>query len=208
MSSPSSCRAVLLIDGRAPGRPLVAAQVYRDYPAAQLDDIERVWAIAREEAAAAGAAAGLAPLEHSHWDWRNKTDSIEAGRHLLIAVECEGKAQGLMAVLRAPRPARIGDGDIVYVDYLESAPWNLKAFVARPRFFGVGTVLLADAIHLSRDLGLGGRVGLHSLPQAETFYTRCRMTRVGPDSEYYDLPYFEYTEKEATGWLTTLGEPP
>jgi hypothetical protein len=208
MSSPSSCRAVKLIDARAPGRPLVPARVYRDHPAAHLDIVEKAWAMGREEAAASGAAAGSAPLEHSHWDWRHKADSVEAGHHMLVTIECEGMVQGLKAVLRAPRPARTGDGALVYVDYLESAPWNLKAFVAKPHFAGVGTVLLADAVRLSLETGLGGRVGLHSLPQAEAFYTRCRMSRVGPDSEDFDLPYFEYTGKEATDWLATLGESP
>jgi hypothetical protein len=208
MTSPSSRRNVKLLDGRVPGRPPVAAEVYRDYPAAELDGIEARWAKAREEAATSGLAAGLAPLEHAHWDWRNKADSVEAAQHMLVAVECDGEAQGIMAVLRTPRPARLGEGQVVYVDYLESAPWNLKGFAASPRFIGLGTVLIAEAIRLSLELGLGGGVGLHSLPQAEAFYTRCRMARVGPDPYYYDLTYFEYTGQQATNWLASIGESP
>jgi hypothetical protein len=44
-----------------------------------LDRIEEQWAEARERAANEEIAAGLAPLEHSHWDWRNKLDSVQAG---------------------------------------------------------------------------------------------------------------------------------
>jgi hypothetical protein len=44
---------------------------------------------------------------------------------MLVAIECEGEAQGIMALLRAPQPARFEDGHVIYVDYLESAPWNL-----------------------------------------------------------------------------------
>jgi hypothetical protein len=80
---------------------------------------------------------------------------------MLVAVECDGEAQGLMAVLRMPRPARL-DGQLVYVDYLESAPWNLKGFADPPR--------------------------------------------VGPDSSYYDLTYFEYTGQQAADWLGSIGE--
>ena len=76
-----------------------------------------------------------------------------------------------------------------------------------PRFFGVGAVLVAEAIYLSREEGCDGRVGLHSLPQAEGFYARCGMTRVGFDPDYYDLPYYEFTSQQATNWLVSIGEP-
>jgi hypothetical protein len=103
MSGPSFLRHVKLVDGHSVGRPFVAAQVYRDYPFIELENLEARWANAREQAAAAGLVTGLAPLEHAHWDWRNKADSVEAGRHMLVAVECDGQAQGIMAVLRTPR---------------------------------------------------------------------------------------------------------
>jgi hypothetical protein len=205
MSRPSSRRQVNLIDAHASGRPFVVAELYRDYPPAELDGIEAVWADARE----AVATTGLAPMEHSHWDWRNKAESVEEGHHMLVAVECEGKVQGLMAVLRFPRLGLLGDEQVVYVDYLESAPWNLKSGATPPRFLGVGTILIADAVRISLETGLSGRVGLHSLPQAETFYSsRCRMTRVGPDPNYYDLTYFEYTAQQAKDWLAAIGESP
>lgn len=169
MTLPTSIREVQLVDGRAPNRPLIGAKLYRDFPLAALESVETLWADSREEAARGGIATGLAPLEHAHWDWRNKADSVEAHYHLLVAVECEGEPQGLMAVTRFPRPARLGDGQVLYVDYVESAPWNLKGSVAQPRFFGVGTLLIADAVRLSLESGLEGRLGLHSLPQAELF---------------------------------------
>jgi hypothetical protein len=80
MSSPSSCRHVTLIDLRAPGRPLIKAELYRDYPLNPLDIIEAQWSQAREKAATAGLIKGLTPLEHGHWDWRNKAESVEAGK--------------------------------------------------------------------------------------------------------------------------------
>ena len=92
---------------------------------------------------------------------------------------------------------------------MESAPWNLKGASAPPRFMGIGTVLIAEAVRLSLEMGLEGRVGLHSLPQAESFYkNRCRMTEFGADPGYYDLTYFEYTGQQATDWLVALGEAP
>jgi hypothetical protein len=208
MSTPSSFRKVRLSEGRNSDHPIVLAEIYRDYPVQQLEFIENQWSKARENATAAGFVKGLAPLEHSHWDWRNKAESIGAGHHMLVAVEYEGDVQGLMAVLRQPKPARLGEGHVVYIDYLESAPWNLKDGSQPPRFFGVGKVLIAEAIRLSLEMNLNGLIGLHSLPQAESFYLRCQMTRVGPDREYFDLTYFEFTNQQAMDWLAALGEMP
>jgi hypothetical protein len=123
----------------------------------ELEHLESLWQESRERAATEGMAAGLAPLEHSHWDWRNKIDSVEAGRHLLIAVECQDAVQGIMAILRTPRQSQFTGELVVYVDYLEAAPWNLKGSSTSPRFVGIGTVLIADAIRLSRETGLDSR---------------------------------------------------
>jgi hypothetical protein len=115
--------------------------------------------------------------------------------------------QGLMAVLTQSRPATVTEGNVpvLYVDFLETAPWNLKGLHVRPRFLGVGTVLIAEAVLLSRESGWRGRVGLHSLPQAERFYdVHCQMTRTGPDPQYHDLVYFEYTEDMAAQLLERL----
>jgi hypothetical protein len=71
-----------------------------------------------------------------------------------------------------------------------------------PRFSGVGTVLIAEAIAYSQQSGMNGRVGLHSLSQAVDFYERrCRMRCLGLDPAYYELAYFEYDEVEASNWL-------
>ena len=176
-------------------------------PSAALEDIESQWAQARDQAAAQGLATGSATLEHSHWDWRNKIHSVEAGRHILVAVECQGEAQGIMAVLQPPQRSRLSGEPLVYVDYLESAPWNLKLPAVPARFVGIGTILVAEAVHISLDAGFEGRVGLHSLPQAEAFYkSRCRMTELGQDRQYFDLTYFEFTSQQAIEWLVAIGD--
>lgn len=206
MAEITNHRWINLLDNRVAGRPLIQASLYRDYFSRELEAIEASWAEAREKLAAQGQAIGLAPLEHAHWDWRNKADSVEAGHHMLVAVEWNGEVQGLMAVLRHPRPGRLSGGHVVYVDYLESAPWNLKGFGESPRFLGVGTVLMAEAVRISSETGFEGRVGLHSLPQAEAFYDRCQMTRLGDDPRYFDLAYYEYSGRSGIHWLTSIGE--
>jgi hypothetical protein len=198
----ASPRAVRLIDARDPSRPFIAADLRRDCPAELLDAVEQGWAAARQQLA------GAAPVEHAHWNWRNKSHSVATGRHRLVAIECEGQVQGLMALDAAPRGSGSGRGGLIYVDYLESAPWNVRAAGADPRFIGVGTALLVDAVRLSREEGHEGRVGLHSLPQAEPFYARCGLTRIGRDPGYYDLAYYEFTGPQAVSWLASIGEQP
>jgi hypothetical protein len=128
---------------------------------------------------------------------------------MLVAVECQGEVQGITAILRNPRRSPFTGQPVVYVDYLETAPWNLKGSSISPRFIGVGTVLIAEAVRLSVETTLNGQVGLHSLPQAETFYqTRCRMTRFSQDASYHDLSYFEFVGQQRTEWLASIGEHP
>lgn len=208
MTASSGGRDVRLIDGHSPGRSFVVAQVLRDVPVEVLDAAETAWSDSRAGLAAAWEVAGHAPPEHSHWDWRNKVGAVRSGRLRLTALVTSAGLQGLLAVRRTPRPGQFGPDPVVYVDYLEVAPWNLKGPEQLPRLVGVGSTLLADAVRLSLELGLAGRVGLHSLPQAESFYARCRMTRLGCDADYYGLTYFEYTDDEAAAWLAALEDRP
>jgi hypothetical protein len=62
---------------------------------------------------------------------------------------------------------------------------------------------MAAAIQLSIDEGNLGRIGLHSLPQADAFYSRCGMTDMGPDTNYpkFPLRYFEMTETQASSFM-------
>jgi hypothetical protein len=58
----------------------------------------------------------------------------------------------------------------------------------------------------SLESGIGGRIILHALPQAERFYAdRCRMTSHGPDPKYYNLVYFELAAETAVRWLADRG---
>lgn len=93
---------------------------------------------------------------------------------------------------------------LVYVEYLEAAPWNRRNIPNWNGLSGVGTVLIAAAIQLSVDEGNRGRIGLHSLPQADAFYRdKCSMTDLGPDSTYNPHPprYFEMTEAQAKAFI-------
>lgn len=140
-----------------------------------------------------------------HWNWEAKSVQVEG---LLafrgFSVVSGGLTQGLMRVdlnRSAREPSQAGK-PLVYVDYLEVAPWNRPELGQHPRFKGIGTALISAAVALSEDEGFKGRIGLHSLPQADAFYRdRCGMSDLGPDAAYQNLRYFEMTPEQARAFL-------
>ena len=57
------------------------------------------------------------------------------------------------------------------------------------------------AANFAIQMGFDGRVGLHSLPQSESFYRRCGMTEFWRDPEYQYLLYFEMPQSQSTNLL-------
>jgi hypothetical protein len=113
--------------------------------------------------------------------------------------------QGLMVVCLTGKDARL-DPDkgkpLVYVDFVETAPWNAKEFTSAPIYKGVGVRLIQAAARSSVGEGFSGRIALHSLPQSRPFYTTaCEMTALGPDAGYSNLEYFELTAADAVELL-------
>lgn len=142
--------------------------------------------------------------QSAHWNWAQKIAQVEG---LLafrgFSIVAQGLTQGLARVdltKMAREPSQVGK-PLVYIEYLEAAPWNRPELGTTPRLRGVGTALVAAAIALSEEEGFGGRVGLHSLPQADEFYRRCRFIDLGPDQAYQNLRYFELTPQQARVFL-------
>lgn len=168
-----------------------------------LVDIESHWA----SSLVSLSAASQSHEESSHWNWRRKLTGIRGqfGRQE-FAIECDGHTQGIMLLdlNKASRiPATKGES-IVYVDYLQAAPWNRKSLCV-PQFRLVGSILIAASISLSLDLGFDGRIGLHSLPQSEGFYDRCKMTKFWGDPDYEQLMYYEMTTSQSAAFLNKGG---
>ena len=131
-----------------------------------------------------------------HWNWRDKLAEIERRlANLSFAIVAEGMTQAMMTIdltKRAKLPGQVGQ-HLVYVDFLEAAPWNRNDLVEEPsKFIGCGSILINAAIQQSINEGYKGRVGLHSLPQANGFYANiCGMVDMTPDAKYQNLRYFE-----------------
>ena len=142
--------------------------------------------------------------EHKHWMWRLKAHRYHAtAGYTFAGIYHMGEAQGLMLIntARLCREASQTGQALAYIDYVSSAPWNLPSLVTNPRYRGVGKALIRAAISLSEAEGFDGRIGLHSLPQAEAFYRdTCGMTNLGIDRNEHDLRYFEMTAAQVAAF--------
>lgn len=188
----------------------VAAELWDGITEKQLSDWDQEWT--------AAVAAGVFRLirdkvpRHKwpnslHWNWRKKSAAYrpsisKAG----YSVMCEDSTQGMMFVDFAKHRSRIAEKSgkhLVYVDFVETAPWNRADFLNEPKYQGVGTLLIRAAIERSRAEEFGGRIGLHSLPDSEDFYRRvCGMTDLGTDSKQESyLRYFEMTTEQADAFI-------
>lgn len=142
-----------------------------------------------------------------HWDWSRKAPDLQFLEATGYGIVFEDEWQGVMLTKTAACVAQLKDDagkPLVYVDFLEAAPWNwrIAPLDQVSRFKGVGPLLFREAVNQSMQEEFQGRVGLHSLPQAESFYEgACGMTRVGPDPKKQNLVYFEFTRQQAQRFL-------
>ena len=144
-------------------------------------------------------------LEHGHWEWGEK---VKDSAHLLscptLAIEYADQTQGLMLLKTdghfGKLPSEINK-PLVYVVYLATAPWNLRALAGQPRFAGVGLILLHAAIQISLENEFKGRIGLHSLPQSEEFYERQGFQCLGVDRSAEHLKYYELGPQAASEFI-------
>lgn len=196
-------QAVAIVE-RATGKP-VAAVLHEELEESEIIDTEIAWSperlMALRELRKKGATPNSLP-QHVHWNWALKavhTSGVLAYRS--FGIEAAGKMQGLMMVCLTGKDARL-DPDkgkpLVYVDFLETAPWNSKEFTGTPVYKGVGVRLMQAAARTSIRERFAGRVGLHSLAQSTPFYAgACEMAALGPDVNYKGLEYFELAAAKA-----------
>lgn len=149
--------------------------------------------------------AAEANVQDAHWDWVGKAKSEAI--YESFAIECDGMTQGLMLIDLATRFARIESQkglDLTYVELVAAAPWNRAKFSDKPKYKGAGLALIATAISLSVSMEFKGRIGLHSLPESETWYSPIGFTDLGFDAEK-QMRYFEMTQAQAEEFLKSQG---
>ncbi|MEQ8283556.1 MAG: GNAT family N-acetyltransferase [Parvibaculum sp.] len=174
---------------------------------AQLDDWQTKWQPAMfdvlRELARQGVPRSQWP-QSWHWNWEQKAARV-AGLLAFrgFSVVARGETQGLAQVdlSKMSREASQVGKPLVYVEYLEVAPWNRVELGKMPRLRGVGSALVTAAVALSCEEGFKGRLGLHSLPQADDFYRKIGMADLGQDPASQNLRYFEMTVDQARIFL-------
>jgi len=179
----------------------VQAEMLEDPGDAYIETVDALWSVYKRRALRERRAAGKPVPEHSHWNWKLKLEQerLENSLYKCFAI-VHNEPQGLMMLKYGSeyvcRYAGQQGKPLVYLAYVESAPWNVKEYSDTICYSGIGTEFYKMAIRFSRLLGFAGRVGLHSLPGAEGFYANtCQMISLGQDPKYDNLVYFESIEK-------------
>jgi hypothetical protein len=146
-----------------------------------------------------------------HWNWALKAVRLrrmDIGGALsplrLMGIRQSGRWQALVLLNSVGHTTRLPTKglDLLYIHYIESAPWNLELtdILQQPEF-RCGRQLMDAVVRLSLAMDFEGRVGLHALEQSEVVYQRWGMTDLGKDPEDLDLRYFEMSEQRAKTFL-------
>ncbi len=195
---------------RGDSSDVAAGKLVSGLDAEHLDLVERAWSSTRADLMmnlTLGNVASERWPQSLHWDWSRKAPALKLLEVSGVGITCKSEWQGIMLTHTAQEVARLGvdrGKPIVYVEFLETAPWNWRIddVGQRPRFRGVGSLLLREAVRQSIREGFRGRVGLHALPQSESFYERiCGMTRLDADAKKLNLVYFELSQADAPKFL-------
>lgn len=192
----------------------ILAELFDDVGLDEFLETQREWRPFVSKAATALARQGSMDLipQHLHWDWTSKAGQLDLLATSFIGLRVNTQLQALMKLqlvgdfCQARLPEQKGK-PLVYIDYLEVAPWNLRPLMTalgrEPRYNGIGSRLVQVAVARSSAEEFGGRIGLHSLPLSEAFYVgACRMTAVGRDPSKQNLLWCEFTPQQAREFTT------
>jgi hypothetical protein len=195
------------------GKP-VEAELFDEVTVEHFIETQQEWRPIVLKAARQLAARGSHQLipQHFHWDWTAKAPELKVLANAFYGVRYENKLQGLMKLETVGQfctcrlPEQAGKA-LIYLDYVEVAPWNLKALMSalgeKPRYNVIGSRLIEAAVLRSKEEDCKGRIGLHSLPMTESFYIKaCGMTPVGRDPAKQNLLWLEHTPEQADKFLT------
>lgn len=192
----------------------VEAEIFDEVTVEHFIETQQEWRPLVLKAARQLAARGSRQLipQHFHWDWTTKAPELKELANTFYGIRHGDQLQGLMKLesigqycsCRLPEQA---GKSLIYVDYIEVAPWNLKVLMnalgEKPRYNVIGSRLIEAAVLKSKEEDCKGRLGLHSLPMTDSFYINtCRMTPVGRDPGKQNLLWLEYTPDQAENFLS------
>jgi hypothetical protein len=150
--------------------------------------------------------------ESLHWNWLKKAGDLRLLGTTQFGIFCEDRWQALLMSKTVPYTARLAPDEgkpLVYVDFVEVAPWNwnVAPIDQHQEFKALGSTLLKAAVQQSLKEGFYGRVGLHALPKADMFYRGIGMTTLGADAKKQNLNYFEFSGENAQHFVNKWSSP-
>lgn len=139
--------------------------------------------------------------EDIHWNWFEKAIASSADEYEWFHLYADGKPQAACLIYH-PEASALELGDIFYVEFVAVAPWNRKCEFRPREFSRLGEIILRAAQRFAVDvLKLRPGFCLHSLPQAEKFYTKLKMIKVAGKEDSQALPYYELPQTLATQFM-------
>ena len=139
--------------------------------------------------------------EDFHWDWFSKAVNYNTDEYEWFHLYAENKPQAVCLIYH-PKESALDPGDIFYVMFVAVSPWNRNCSLRPRQFSGLGALILKAAQRFAvAELGLRPGFCLHSLPEAEGFYTKLNMVKVDGKEDSQSLPYFELSETWATQFM-------
>jgi hypothetical protein len=117
-------------------------------------------------------------LQDVHWNWLAKAAEKNGDEFEWFFFDAEEVPQGA-CVIYHPKASALQEGNVFYIEYIASAPWNRNIPGQTKRFSGVGKVLIQNALRFAMsELGLKPGFNLHSLPQSNKYYENLGMQRI------------------------------
>ena len=139
------------------------------------------------------------------WNWRRKVSVLRLNpnqRGFSLVSSAETQAMMIVDISKKCKHPDQLDENLVYIDFVQVAPWNNRSLNNRiVRFQGAGSLMFQKAIEYSMKMLWNGRIGLHSLKGTEGFYRKTKMSDLGLDFEYEGLTYFEMTQRQAQNFV-------
>jgi len=191
----------------------VLASLYKGLSDRNFKDLESKWTPSFRERRAKADSMGRTDWRdpHSHWEWERKAENRKEDLDRpMFALEIGNVTEGLLVLdlgqFHTYRGVEFKGKSLVYVEYVCTAPWNVPHPDGRTiQFHGIGGVLMLAAVEISVNEEYDGRLGLHSVKDAEGFYrVWCGMTDMGNDKGHEGLRYFEMSPEQAASFRKKL----
>ncbi|WP_458048826.1 hypothetical protein [Paraburkholderia strydomiana] len=136
-------------------------------------------------------------IDDSHWEWLKKAIHYRTSEYAWLFLMADDVPQGACLIYH-PKQSELESGEIFYIEYIASAPWNRENPMSPRRYRGIGSLLIKAAMAYATDeLKLRHGFSLHALPRATRFYEQIGMKPFAAlDKD--TLRYFEMPQATAT----------